>query len=107
MKPVLTFLGERPDVFADVPTHNEVGADFEALKRFRGFYVKKGVPADRLSFLQAACEAGFSEPSYDAFNRKKYMHLINSYRDTAGSIELINGAVDTYRAMYKQLGIGG
>ena len=35
------------------------------------------------------------------------MHLIKSYRDTAGSIKLINGAVDTYRAMYKQLGIGG
>ena len=107
MKPVLTFLNERPDVFADVPTHLEVGADFEALQRFRGFYVKKGVPSDRLTFLQQACAAGFEEESYAAFNKKKYMHLINSYRDTAGSIKLINSAVDTYRAMYKQLGIGG
>ena len=106
MKPVLTFLNERPGVFADVPTHREAGADFDSLTRFRGFYVKKGVPQDRLAFLQAACKAGFSEESYDAFNRKKYMHLIDSYRDTAGSIDLINGAVDTYREMYKQLGIG-
>ena len=107
MKPVLTFLNERPSVFANVTTHREAGADFDPLTRFRGFYVKKGVPADRLAFLQAACEAGFSEDSYAAFNKKKYMHLIDSYRDTKGSIELINGAVTTYREMYKQLGIGG
>ena len=106
MKPVLTFLDERPDVFAQVPTHREVGADFEALTRFRGFYVKAGVPNDRLAFLQAACDAGFKDAGYAAFNEKKYMHLIDSYRDTQGSIALINGAVDTYRAMYKQLGIG-
>ena len=88
-------------MFADVPTHLEVVL-IEALQRFRGFYVKKGVPSDRLTFLQQACAAGFEEESYAAFNKKKYMHLINSYRDTAGSIKLINSAVDTYRAMYKQ-----
>lgn len=107
MVPVLTFLDERPSVFADVPTHGEVGADFDALTRFRGFYVKKGVPNDRLAFLQQACAAGFESPGYAAFNEKKYMHLIDSFRDTQGSIELINGAVETYQAIYKQLGIGG
>ena len=106
MKPVLTFLAKRPSAFASVPTHIEAGANFEPLTRFRGFYVKKGVPRDRLKFLQAACAAGFKEESYAAFNRKKYMHLIDSYRDTRGSIDLINGAVKTYREMYKQLGIG-
>ena len=34
------------------------------------------------------------------------MHLIDSYRDTAGSIELIKAAVETYRRMYRELGIG-
>ena len=105
MKPVLTFLDSRPDVFADVPTHKEAGANFDALTRFRGFFVKKGVPKDRLTFLQQACAAGFKEKGYAEFNRSKFMHLIDSYRDTAGSIELINGAVKTYRKMYKQLGI--
>ena len=47
MRPILTFLESRPEVFANVPTNSEVGAQFEPLKRFRGFYVKKGVPADR------------------------------------------------------------
>ena len=106
MKPILTFLNNRPDVFADTPTHREVGADFDALTRFRGFYVKKGVPNDRLDFLAAACEAGFNTAGYQEFNRSKYMHLIDSFRDTQGSIELINNAVANYQDMYKILGIG-
>lgn len=106
MKPVLTFLDKRPSVFANVPTHIEAGADFDALTRFRGFWVKKGVPRARLKFLQAACEASFVEPTYAAFNKKKYMHLVNSYRDTKGSIKLIDSAVATYRRIYKELGIG-
>ena len=78
----------------------------EALKRFRGFYVKKGTPQDRLDYLVAACKAGFANEGYAEFNEKKYMHLIDSYRDTEGSIELINNAVATYRDMYEKLGIG-
>lgn len=107
MVPVLTFLDSRPDVFADVPTHIEAGADFDALTRFRGFYVKRGVPRDRLAFLQEACAEGFKERGYADFNRSKFMHLIDSYRDTEGSIDLINGAVATYQRIYKDLGIGG
>lgn len=106
MKPILTFLNERPGVFADVPTHREVGADFEALTRFRGFFVKKGVPQDRVEFLEAACKAGFSNPGFDEFNEAKYMNLVESYRDTAGAVELINETVEVYREVYEQLGIG-
>ena len=105
MTPILTFLEERPDVFADVPTNKEVGADFAPLKRFRGFYVKKGVPQDRVDFLSAACKAGFATEDYAAFNEKKYMHLIDSYRDTDGSVALIDDAVKTYKGMYEKLGI--
>ena len=106
MKPILTFLDSRPSAFPDAPTHIEVGADFEALTRFRGFYVKKGVPQDRVNYLAAACKAGFKNARYAAFNKKKYMHLIDSYRDSSGSIQLINNAVKTYRDMYRKLGIG-
>ncbi len=105
MKPILTFLNERPGVFADVPTHREVGADFEPLTRFRGFYVKNGVPDEIVGFLSDACKAGFATADYQAFNEKKYMHLIDSFRDTEGSIALINDAVATYQAMYEMLGI--
>lgn len=102
MKPVLTFFDSRPGDFADVPTHKEAGADFDALLRFRGFYVKKGVPQERVNFLSAACREGFKTASFQAFNKKKFMHLIDSFRDSAGSVQLINGAVETYKAAFKK-----
>ena len=105
MKPILTFFGSRPGDFADVPTHKDAGAKFDALLRFRGFYVKKGVPEDRVKYLSAACAEGFKTESFQAFNKKKFMHLIDSFRDTAGSVELIKGAVETYKAVYKASGI--
>jgi tripartite-type tricarboxylate transporter receptor subunit TctC len=91
-KPILTLLKERPSAFADVPSMNDVGLTFEPLFRFRGFYVKKGVPEDRLKWLQWAFQKAFFQPSYQAFNEKKYMNLIDSYRDGAGSVVLINDA---------------
>ena len=106
MVPILSFLNERPSAFADVPTHRDVGADFEPLTRFRGFYVKAGVPDDIAMFLSDACRAGFDTADYQAFNESKYMHLIDSYRDTEGSRALIDDAVATYREMYKMMGIG-
>ncbi len=100
MKPILSFFDSRPGEFADVPTHKDAGAKFEALLRFRGFYVKKGVPADRIAYLSDACKAGFNAESFQAFNKKKFMHLIDSFRDTKGSVELINSAVKTYKAVF-------
>lgn len=105
IKPILTFLDERPDLFAEVPTHREIGADFAPLTRFRGFYVKAGTPDDIVTFLEAACHAGFETDAYQAFNRDNYMDVIDSYRDRQGSVDLINGAANTYREMYKKLGL--
>ena len=105
MVPILTIYPERPDAFADVPTHVEAGADFEALLRFRGFYVHPDVADDRKRFLEAACKQGFDSADFQTFNESKYMTLIDSYRDTAGSRDLIAGAVDTYTAVYKEIGL--
>ena len=105
MKPILTLFDERPKAFADVPTHKDVGADFEALLRFRGFYTLPGVPEERRKYLQAALRKAFLSEGFQAFNRKKYMHLIDSYRDTAGSKMLIDNAAETYRAVYKEMGL--
>ena len=54
-----------------------------------------------VKFLSQVCKAGFNTESYQAFNTKKYMHLIDSFRDTKGSIMLIDDAVKTYKAAYK------
>ena len=104
-KPILTVFNERPGVFSDVPTHREMGMDFEPLLRFRGFYVHKDAPADRVDWLKWAFQRGYCEDSYQAYNESKFMTVIDSYRDTNGAIDMINGAIAQYRDVYKQMGL--
>ena len=104
-KPILTVFDERPGVFADTPTHREMGMDFDPLLRFRGFYVHKDAPADRVDWLKWAFQRGYCEDSYQTFNESKFMTVIDSYRDTAGAVELINRSVDQYRSVYKAMGL--
>ena len=104
-KPIITLLNERPGAFSDVPSMNEVGLNIDPLFRFRGFYVKKGVPEDRLKWLQWAFQRAYCQDSYQAYNEKKFMTLIDSFRDTDGSKELIGKTIGIYQALYKELGL--
>ncbi len=104
-KPILTIFDERPGAFADTPTHREAGMDFDPLLRFRGFYVHKDAPADRVEWLRWAFQRGYCEDSYQAFNESKFMTVIDSYRDTDGSKELIARSIDQYRDVYKAMGL--
>ena len=104
-KPILTILKKRPDAFADVPSLTDAGLDFDPLYRFRGFYVHKDTPADRIEWLQWAFQKAYCQPSYQKYNDSKYMTLIESYRDTEGSRDLITTTVGQYRDVYKQMGL--
>jgi len=104
-KPILTLLKERPGAFADVPSLTDAGLDFDPLFRFRGFYVHKDAPADRVKWLQWAFQKSYCQDSYQKYNETKYMTLIESYRDTAGSQDLITKTIAQYREVYKQMGL--
>lgn len=104
-KPILTIFDERPGAFSDVPTHREMGMDFDPLLRFRGFYVHADAPADRVEWLKWAFQRAYCEDSYQAYNESKFMTVIDSYRDTEGSIKLINNTVKQYREVYKAMGL--
>jgi tripartite-type tricarboxylate transporter receptor subunit TctC len=104
-KPILTLLHERPSAFPDTPSMTEVGLKWTPLMRFRGFYVHKNTPPDRVKYLQWAFQKGFFADSYQAFNKKKYMDLIPSFRDTAGAKKLINDTMEIYKATYKEMGL--
>lgn len=104
-KPILTILKDRPGAFADVPALTDAGLGFDPLFRFRGFYVHKDAPADRVEWLQWAFQKSFCQESYQAFNESKFMNLIESYRDTAGSMELITNTIGQYRDVYKEMGL--
>ncbi len=101
LKPVLTFFNERPSAFASVPTHKEVGAKFEPLLRFRGFFVKKGTPPQRLTYLQNLFASAYKTPSFQKFNASKYMTIIDPFRDPQSSKELINQTIESYSKSYE------
>jgi len=104
-KPILTLLHERPAAFANVPCLTDVGLTFKPLMRFRGFYVNKNTPPDRVKWLQWAFQKAFFSPGYQAYNKKKYMDLIDSFRDTAGARALIEETIVGYRDAYKEMGL--
>jgi tripartite-type tricarboxylate transporter receptor subunit TctC len=104
-KPILTLLHERPGAFPDTPSMTDVGLTFTPLMRFRGFYVNKNAPADRVKYLQWAFQKGFYTDSYQAFNKKKFMDLIPSFRDTEGARKLIDETMEIYKATYKEMGL--
>jgi hypothetical protein len=58
-----------------------------------------------VEWLQWAFQKAFCEDSYQQFNESKYMNLIESFRDTDGSKELINNTIAQYRDVYKQMGL--
>ncbi|MEQ8193597.1 MAG: tripartite tricarboxylate transporter substrate binding protein [Rhodospirillales bacterium] len=104
-KPILTLLQERPAAFAKVPSMKDVGLKFNPLMRFRGFYVNKDAPKERVKWLQWAFQKSYFQPSYKKYNKSKFMDLIPSFRDTAGSRKLINETVEIYKAAYKEMGL--
>lgn len=101
LKPVLTFFNERPSAFANVPTHKEVGAKFEPLLRFRGFFVKKGTPTQRLTYLQNLFASAYKTPSFQKFNESKYMTIIDPFRDPKSAKQLINQTITSYSKSYQ------
>ena len=104
-KPILTIFNERPGVFGSVPTHKEMGMNFEPLLRFRGFYVHDNAPSDRVKWLQWAFQRAYCQDSYQKFNESKFMTVIDSYRDTEGARELIRSSIIQYRNVYKEMGL--
>lgn len=105
-KPIFTFLEQSPEAFAGVPAIGDIEqADFAPLLRFRGFWLHRDVSDERKQYLEAACRQAFDSDSYQAFNTDNYMHLIDSYRDTEGARELIDTSIETYTAVYKDIGL--
>ena len=96
IKPILTLLPERIDAFADIPALKEIGMDAPPLLRFRGFFVRSGVPGKIRSYLESCFRQAYQSSSFQAFNREKYMHLMDSYRNGDEAKKLVGDAIATY-----------
>ncbi len=104
-KPILTFLEDRSAAFPDVPAFKDIGLNRKPLMRYRGYYVHKDAPPERVEWLKWAFQKAFSDKDYQAFNREKYMDLVDSFRDTDGARKLIKENIEIYRKTYKELGL--
>jgi len=105
MTPILSLYPERPFAHEKVPALDDVGLLFDPLPRFRGFWTLPGVAGPRRDYLEAALRAAWESDDFQAFNRQRAMHLIDSYRDHAGAKAMIKTSIDTYRAVYKKMGL--
>jgi len=104
MKPILSFSDTRSKEFPDVPTVKEVAGDsFPVIYRFRAFYIKEGVPADRVKYLEWAFGEAWKSESFQTFLSDKSV-LDDSYRNVEGGLKLIQTMIDVYTPIYKKLG---
>lgn len=96
IKPILTILPERIDAFAYAPALRDIGDDARPLMRFRGFFVRADVPEKIRRYLESCFRKAYQSSSFQEFNRKKYMHLIDSYRNGDDAKKLVSDAIITY-----------
>ena len=105
MQPILTFFNERPDLFADVPTHLEVGASFEPMLRFRGFWTHADTPPERVALLEDACSRAFNTEDYQDFNARGFMDVVDSYRSSDAFRQMIETEIVLYTEAFEQAGL--
>jgi len=102
MKPVLSFLTERPAAYKDVPALKDAGlGQVQSLQRVRAFWIHKDVPAERRDYLAKACEIAFNSAEFQAFNTTQLMHLSRSYYSAADSLPLVKDMIATYQKFMK------
>lgn len=96
IKPILTMLPERIESFGYTPALRDIGENAPPLLRFRGFFVRSQVPDTIRRYLENCIRQAYQSSSFQAFNREKYMHLIDSYRNSDDAKKLVSNAIMTY-----------
>lgn len=102
IQPILTLADHRPTAFSDIPTHRDVGADFEAIPRFRGFFVHPFVEAQRKDFLKQACRQAYERPSFQAHNRKRLVDVERSFLDSAAARKLMADTIAHFQKAFNK-----
>lgn len=111
MKPILTFLPERPKNFseaasiADLAEWSASAADINPLLRYRALWVRGDVPEERRAFMAKACEVAYNSESFQDFNDKRYMNLIQSFYNAEKATDLVSESIETYKDIYKEIGL--
>lgn len=89
--PILTFIkGDAPEDYANVPTLNDVGLnDLEVIFLTRMLFVHSAAPAERIAFLEDACERAYNSDEFKKYLVTSNMDVGNSYLNSEDSRALL------------------
>lgn len=103
LRPMIIFASKRHPAFPDLPCSVELGYDI-TLPQFRSIVAKKGVPADRVSFLAGAFKKAMETPEWKKFADEQYLDP-ESYLGPEKFGAWIASEVETLRAFMKTFGM--
>ncbi|MDX3905931.1 MAG: tripartite tricarboxylate transporter substrate binding protein [Pigmentiphaga sp.] len=92
LQPLLVFADKRLEEFPNVPTSAELGYPIKP-SGYGGLFVRRGLPAESLARLEAACQKAMNDSDYQALARRQFQ--LSEYLDAKAFAERI--AAD-YRA---------
>jgi tripartite-type tricarboxylate transporter receptor subunit TctC len=104
IKPILTILPERIEAFNETPALEDIVEDTTPLYRFRGFFTHCQVPDRIRLYLDKCFKQAYQSPTFSEFNRKKYMNLIDSYRNSDNAKKVVGDAIEIYRYLLQNFG---
>lgn len=95
---------ERHPAFPDTPTLEEAGYKLDApVLDWRGLALPKGVPEDRVKFLEAGFKKMFDDPEFVEFTKGVGLMLV--YKDAAGFGEFLGGMEEALKPTLDAVGL--
>ena len=106
LAPVLSIYPTRFKVYPDTKsTGQDYGMKWNPTVKWRALFARKDLPKPIFEFLEATMKKAWESDGHQAWLKKKGMHLLNSYRNSAEATQIAADEIKTYSAAYKDLGL--
>ena len=106
LAPVLSIWPKRFKVYPDTKaTGQDYGMKWVPTVKWRALFIRKDTPKPVADFLEAAMKKAWATESHQAWLKKKGMHLLNSYRNSAETTKIAADEIMTYSEAYRELGL--
>jgi putative tricarboxylic transport membrane protein len=104
MRPLIIISDKRLERFPDIAAVGDLGYTMPPML-WRGFFVKKGTPPDRVKTLEAALLKAMESPLYRAYERESLLDLYEGgCLGAEAFVESMKQEVDSYKRVLSDLG---
>ncbi len=100
---LITMSPKRLPMWKNVPAVSEFGVH-DYIGVFRAFAIKKGVPADRVAFIEKAITKAVKDPSYVEFTKKTMTNLRPGYMPGKAFVKEMGQEKTMFTKVAKELG---